>query len=45
METVASVTTEMVGYTLSHSAFEEALLQDAGYRFLGPHRRCINCLP
>ena len=39
METVASVITEMVDYTLSHFAFEEALMEDAGYRFLGPHRR------
>ena len=39
METVASVITEMVDYTLSHFAFEEALMEDARYRFLGPHRR------
>ncbi|MDO5675681.1 MAG: bacteriohemerythrin [bacterium] len=39
METVASVITEMVDYTLSHFAFEEALMEEAGYRFLVPHRR------
>ena len=39
METVASVITEMVDYTLSQFAFEEALMEDARYRFLGPHRR------
>lgn len=39
MEAVASVITEMVDYTLSHFAFEEALMEDARYRFLGPHRR------
>lgn len=39
MEAVASVITEMVDYTLSHFAFEEALMEDAGYRFLSPHRR------
>ena len=39
MEAVASVITEMVDYTLSHFVFEEALMEDAGYRFLSPHRR------
>ena len=34
METVASVITEMVDYTLSHFAFEEALMEDARYRSL-----------
>lgn len=30
---------EMLDYTLSHFAFEETMLESAGYVFLGPHRK------
>lgn len=30
---------ETVDYTLSHFGFEEALMEDAGYEFLRPHKR------
>ena len=39
MNAVAAVITEMVDYTLSHFAFEEVLMEDAGYRFLRAHKR------
>jgi hemerythrin-like metal-binding protein len=42
LEAVGDVITEMVDYALSHFAFEEALMEDAQYRFLGPHKRCMN---
>ncbi|NLZ17361.1 MAG: bacteriohemerythrin [Desulfobulbaceae bacterium] len=38
-DTVATVFTEVVDCILSHFTFEEALMEDARYRFLGPHRR------
>ncbi len=39
LEAVGDVITEMVDYALSHFAFEEALMEDAQYRFLGPHKK------
>lgn len=36
---VGSVLNELVDYTLSHFAFEESLLEEAGYRFIGPHKK------
>jgi hemerythrin len=39
MEAVGNVIGEMVDYTLSHFAFEEALMEDAGYQFTRAHKR------
>lgn len=39
VEAVGRVIPNMVDYTISHFAFEEALMEEAGYRFLIPHRR------
>ena len=36
---VGAVIDEMVDYTLSHFAFEESLMADAGYMFAGPHKK------
>ena len=36
---LAEVIAETVDYTMSHFAFEEALLESAGYMFVGPHKR------
>jgi len=36
---VGAVLSELVDYTLSHFAFEEALLEEAGYEFTRPHKR------
>ncbi len=36
---VAQVLDQLVDYTLSHFAFEESLMEDAGYRFVNAHRR------
>lgn len=33
------VIAETVDYTLSHFAFEEAMIEEAGYMFSGPHKR------
>jgi hemerythrin len=38
-EEVGEVLGELVDYTLSHFAFEEALLEEAGYAFTRPHKR------
>lgn len=38
-QAIGAVIEEAVDYTLSHFAFEEALMQDAEYRFAGPHKR------
>jgi len=35
----AEVIDELVDYTMSHFAFEEELMSNAGYMFLGPHKR------
>lgn len=35
---VGQVLDELVDYTLSHFAFEESLLEEAGYKFAMPHR-------
>lgn len=36
---VDQVLEQLVDYTLSHFAFEESLMEDAGYRFVNAHRR------
>lgn len=38
-EQIGVVIEETVDYTLSHFAFEEALMVDAGYLYSGPHKR------
>ncbi len=38
-EELGEVLDEVVDYTLSHFAFEESLMEESGYPFLGPHRR------
>ena len=37
--TVANVINELVDYTVSHFAFEESLMEQAGYPFVGPHKK------
>ena len=36
---VGEVVAEMVDYTISHFAFEESLMEDAGYEFYNAHKR------
>ena len=36
---LGDVIAETVDYTLSHFAFEEGMLEEAGYMFSGPHKR------
>ncbi|MDO4725492.1 MAG: bacteriohemerythrin, partial [Comamonadaceae bacterium] len=36
---LGEVIAEMVDYTISHFAFEEALIEEAGYVFSGPHKK------
>ena len=36
---LSDVIAEMVDYTMSHFAFEEALIENAGYLFSGPHKK------
>ncbi|MGJ7610350.1 MULTISPECIES: bacteriohemerythrin [unclassified Variovorax] len=36
---VGRIIQETIDYTASHFAFEEAMLDDAGYAFSGPHRK------
>ncbi|GAB4173460.1 MAG: hypothetical protein OHK0026_12260 [Rhodocyclaceae bacterium] len=36
---VGEVIEETVDYTQSHFGFEEAMMEEAGYRFLKPHRK------
>jgi len=36
---VGPVVDELVDYTMSHFAFEEGLMEQAGYSFLEPHKR------
>ena len=38
-EGLSEVIAEMVDYTMSHFAFEEALIENAGYMFSGPHKK------
>ena len=38
-QSLAEVIGETVDYTLSHFAFEEAMMEEAGYMFSGPHKR------
>ncbi len=36
---LADVIAEMVDYTISHFAFEESMMENAGYLFSGPHKK------
>lgn len=36
---VGAVIEEAVDYTMSHFAFEESLMADAGYMYAGPHKK------
>ncbi len=36
---VGDVIEELVDYTISHFAFEESLMENAGYPFLAPHKK------
>ena len=36
---VQNVIDELVDYTVSHFSFEESLMEQAGYPFLGPHKK------
>lgn len=36
---LGEVISEMVDYTMSHFAFEESMIESAGYMFAGPHKR------
>ncbi len=36
---LGDVIAETVDYTLSHFAFEEGMIEEAGYMFSGPHKR------
>ena len=38
-EKLNEVIEEVVDYTMSHFAFEEGLMEDAGYAFAAPHKR------
>ena len=38
-ERVGDVIEELVDYTISHFAFEESLMENAGYPFLAPHKK------
>ena len=38
-EGVHNVIDELVDYTVSHFSFEESLMEQAGYPFLGPHKK------
>jgi hemerythrin len=38
-EEVGEVLDELVDYTLSHFAFEESLMEDAGYAYINAHKR------
>ena len=38
-EAVHDVLDELVDYTVSHFSFEESLMEQAGYPFLGPHKK------
>jgi hemerythrin len=38
-KSVGEVLDACIEYTISHFAFEENLLQEAGYKFLGPHKK------
>lgn len=38
-EVIGRIIDDTIDYTLSHFGFEEALIEDAGYEFVRPHRR------
>jgi hemerythrin len=38
-EALGDVIAEAVDYTISHFAFEEGVMESAGYMFAGPHKR------
>jgi len=39
MDAVGDVIDATVDYTLSHFGFEETLMEEAGYQFVGPHKK------
>lgn len=39
MARVGSIIEQLVDYTQSHFGFEEALMEEAGYRYLRPHQK------
>jgi len=38
-EALGEVIAETVDYTISHFAFEESMIENAGYMFAGPHKK------
>jgi hemerythrin len=38
-DSIRDVIEEMVDYTISHFAFEEGMMENAGYTFAAPHKR------
>ena len=38
-EAVGTVLNELIDYTLSHFAFEESLMEEAGYRYIRGHKK------
>ncbi|MBH1963746.1 MAG: bacteriohemerythrin [Comamonadaceae bacterium] len=38
-EVLGDVIAETVDYTISHFAFEESMIENAGYMFAGPHKK------
>lgn len=39
LQSIGQVIEDAVDYTLSHFAFEESMMEAAGYRFAGPHKK------
>ena len=38
-DVVGRIIDDLMEYTVSHFSFEEAMMERAGYRFLGPHKK------
>jgi hemerythrin len=38
-DAIRNVIDELVDYTVSHFSFEESLMEQAGYPFIGPHKK------
>jgi hemerythrin len=38
-DAIGNVIEELVDYTLSHFAFEESLMEEAGYQYVKPHKK------
>ena len=39
LDVVGRIIDDLMEYTVSHFSFEEAMMERAGYRFLGPHKK------